>query len=412
MIWLARVLWLYAALASGACLLLGIIFPGIFDALGGNEVERGNDVAGVFLFSTIGFVGATYATAGILILRQRPRHAVGWILLTAGAFFPSEFLAFALGFRGAEQNDPLGIWLVLVSGALFWPVLLLVGPIVALVFPDGRLPTPRWRWPIRLGAAIVAIVILALLVEPGSLDPEHGLPANPVGIDAIPRVFFEALEAMGFLIAILAIGVAIGSIVVRYRRAGTDERHQLRWFVYAVVLWCVLLPISLASESIVLATIALGALVLLPISILIAITRYRLYEIDTLINRTLVYVPLVGIVAGLYAACLALLQRLFVAFTGNTSDGAAVISALILAAVFTPIRKSIEGFVDRRFKPATPASSTADAEALAADPAFVAAVESIVRRIVADGGADRSAPGQLRPAAPVARPATDTTRRL
>ena len=378
MIWLARGVWLYAAFASAACVLLGIIFPGIYDALSGNELE------GVLLFTTIGVVGATYATAGILILRQRIRHAVGWILLVAGAFFPTEFLAFALGFTGAQQNDPVGMWLVLLSGALFWPVLLLVGPTVALFFPDGRLPSASWRWPVRLIVGLVGIVIVAMLVQPGSLDPDTGLPSNPIGIEAVPAIIFELLEATGFVVAILAIGIATGSIAVRYRRAGPEERLQLRWFVFAVVVWCVLLPISLFSESIVPAAIALGALALLPTSILIAITRYRLYEIDTLINRTLVYVPLVGIVAGLYAACLALLQRLFVAFTGNTSDAAAVISALILAAVFTPIRKSIEGFVDRRFKPAAPSSVEVDAAALAADPTFVAAVESIVRRVVSE----------------------------
>jgi hypothetical protein len=375
-IWLALATWLYAVIASAACVLLGIIIPGIFDVLGGNAVE------GVILFLTIGLVGAAYAMAGMLILRQRVRHAVGWILLVAGAFFPTEFLAFALGFRGAEQNDPVGIWLVLLSGALFWPALLLVGPTVALYFPDGRLPSPRWRWPIRIGAAIVGIVIVAILVRPGSLDPETGLPPNPIGVSGIPSVVYELMEATGFGIAILAIGVAIGSIVVRYRRAGGEERLQLRWFVFAVVLWCVLLPLSLASEDVIPAAIALGALVLLPASILIAITKYRLYEIDTLINRTLVYVPLVGIVAGLYAACVALLQRLFVAFTGDTSDGAAVISALMLAAIFTPIRKSIEGFVDRRFKPG-PSSSRSEGTVTVSpdDPAFVAAVTTVLRRM-------------------------------
>jgi hypothetical protein len=391
-IWLARVVWLYASVASAACVLLGIIAPGIFDALTENEVDGvgATNVEGIFLFATIGVVGATYATAGILILRQRVRHAVGWILLVAGAFFPTEFLTFGIGFQGARQGDPLGIWLVLLAGAMFWPTLLIVGPTVALFFPDGRLPTPRWRWPIRIGAGMLLLVVVLLLVQPGSLDPENNLPPNPIGIEAIPAPVFDLLEAMGFVVAILAIGVAIGSIVVRYRRAEREERLQLRWFVFAVVIWCVLLPISLASEDILPATIALGALVLLPMSILVAITRYRLYEIDTLINRTLVYVPLVGIVAGLYAACLALLQRLFVAFTGNTSDGAAVISALILAAVFTPIRKSIEGFVDRRFKPSTPPTES-EVPARIGDPAFEAAVESIVRRVLTETSARPSA---------------------
>jgi hypothetical protein len=393
-IWVARLVWLYASLASVACLLLGIIAPGVFDALTQNEVDGpgATNAEGIILFATIGVVGATYATAGILILRQRARHAVGWILLVAGAFLPTEFLTFGIGFQGARQGDPLGIWLVLVAGAMFWPTLLIVGPTVALFFPDGRLPTRGWRWPIRIGAGMLALLIVLLLVRPGSLDPVNDLPPNPIGTDAIPTVVFELLEAMGFLMALLLIGVAIGSIVVRYRRADREERLQLRWFVFAVAIWCVLLPISLASEDILPAVITLGALVLLPLSILVAITRYRLYEIDTLINRTLVYVPLVGIVAGLYAACLALLQRLFVAFTGNTSDGAAVISALILAAVFTPIRKSIEGFVDRRFKPSTPTPAS-DAAGLIGDPAFEAAVESVVRRVLTETSARRSADG-------------------
>ena len=404
MIWIARLVWLYAALASAACVLLGILVPGIFEAIAGNTVE------GVVFFSIVGIVGATYATAGILILRQRLRHAVGWILLVAGAGFPTEFLAFAIGFRGAQQDDPVGIWLALLSGALFWPVILLVGPVVALFFPDGRLPSARWRWPARIGAGIVGLVVVALLVRPGSLDPENGLPANPLGVDAIPSVVFEVLEAAGFLMAALTVAVAISSIVIRYRRATGVERLQLRWFVFAVAVWCVLLPISLLSESIIPAAIAVSALVLLPISILIAVTRYRLYEIDTLINRTLVYVPLVGIVAGLYAGSVAMLQRLSVAVTGDTSDGAAILSALVLATLFTPIRKWIEGIVDRRFKPAVLDGSAAAPLARtfsADDPDFLAAVESAVRRVLTERQAtdhpQRTAPPavvQVEPSAP------------
>jgi len=108
--------------------------------------------------------------------------------------------------------------------------------------------------------------------------------------------------------------------------------------------------------------------------------------LDTLINRTLVYVPLVGIVSGLYAAFVVLFQRVFVATTGNTSDAAAIISALILAAVFTPIRKSIEAFVDRRFKPATDASHADPPAAAWEDPAFEAAVERVVARVLRGSG--------------------------
>jgi hypothetical protein len=385
LIWVARGIWLLALVAATASALLGLLIPGIYAAIGDDEV------GGPVLFATIGVVGATYATGGILILRQRVRHAVGWILLVAGALISSEFLLFAIGFDRASANDPAGVWLVLVSGAMFWPMLLLAGPALALYFPDGRLPDRRWRAPILAGAALIGLSIILGLLQPGSVDPESGLPPNPIGWNVLPRGLFEAVEATSFVVIIAAVGVAIGSVIVRYRRASTDERHQLKWFVFAVTIWAVLLPVSLYGSSIILASVSLATLILLPAAILVAITRYRLYEIDTLINRTLVYVPLVGIVAGFYAASVALLQRVFVAFTGNTSDGAAVISALILAAIFTPVRKSIEGFVDRRFKP-LPAD--APAEELPGvtlnDPAFVSAVE----RVVIDVLARRSEPLQ------------------
>ena len=133
---------------------------------------------------------------------------------------------------------------------------------------------------------------------------------------------------------------------------------------------------------------AILALGLVPVAVVVAVLRYRLYEIDTLINRTLVYVPLVGIVAGIYAGLVALLQRAFTAVTGDKSDAAAVISALALAAVFTPIRNALQSAVDRRFKPAdSSAAGKWD------DPEFRAAVEAIVRDVVERPPASSRAPG-------------------
>jgi len=171
-------------------------------------------------------------------------------------------------------------------------------------------------------------------------------------------------------------GLAVASLAVRYIRSSSEARHQLKWFLYAGVLVAVVLPISLVAADTWSAILALLTLGLVPVAVVIAVLRYRLYEIDTLINRTLVYVPLVGIVAGIYAGSVALLQRLFVAVTGNTSDAAAVISALALAAVFTPIRNAIQSSVDRRFKPSSPESP-----GKWEDPEFRAAVEAIVRDV-------------------------------
>jgi hypothetical protein len=216
------------------------------------------------------------------------------------------------------------------------------------------------------------------VVRPGPL--EAGIPVdNPLGIAGLPRQVADLLVEL-FVPAVSAAGLAAAvALIVRYRRAGPVERQQLKWFISAVTAWAAVLPFAFVANTNVLAIVALTALALVPISVVIAILRYRLYEIDTLINRTLVYVPLVGIVAGLYAGCVALLQRAFVAVTGDTSDAAAVISALILAAVFTPIRNSLQSVVDARFKAASSGDPPSAPDR--SEPALGAAIQSLVARM-------------------------------
>jgi hypothetical protein len=161
------------------------------------------------------------------------------------------------------------------------------------------------------------------------------------------------------------VGVAIGtiSIVVRYHRSNDRERAQLRWIAAAVVFLAAAgLPFVIvryglhadyAAGHILLAT-ALLAGCLLPVAAAVAILHHRLYDIDLILNRAFVYIPLTAILAGLYAAGVALFQRLFVAVTGDKSDGAVVITTLVLAGLFTPVRNGLQNFVDKRFKPAGP----------------------------------------------------------
>ena len=214
-----------------------------------------------------------------------------------------------------------------------------------------------------------------LALAPGPLEETIEL-ANPLGVAALPA----GLRDLGnILVGLALVGgtlVAVASLAVRFARSDADTRHQLKWFLFAVITWAIVLPFSLVAGDTWTATIALLVLGLVPAAVFVAVRRYRLYDIDILINRTLVYVPLVGIVAGLYAGLVALLQRLFTAATGNTSDAAAIISALALAAVFTPIRNTIQAAVDRRFKP-----QDAKAPSQWDDPAFRAAVEAIVRDV-------------------------------
>ena len=247
-------------------------------------------------------------------------------------------------------------------------------PGLTSIFPDGRPLSGWWTWALLLTAAAVAVGAVMLLITPGQIETSMQL-TNPMGIPWISRNLRDI--GNGLIGVALAAGalVAIASLVVRYVSASTETRHQLKWFISAGCLVAVLLPLSLVVIDEWAAILAILALTLVPVAVLVAVLRYRLYEIDTLINRTLVYIPLVGIVAGLYAGLVALLQRLFTAVTGNTSDAAAVISALALAAVFTPLRNAIQSAVDRRFKPDGATATKWD------DPEFRAAVEAIVRDV-------------------------------
>ena len=316
-----------------------------------------------------------FATAGLLVTRQQPRNAVGWAMLAGGPALGAVFVGYILGVGMLQTDRAAGSWFVLVGVVLFGPAFFLLGPGLASVFPDGR-PLPGWWkkafW-VSAGGILIGSVMAA--VAPGPVEEGINV-ANPLGIGALPGGLRNVANGVTN-IALAGSGIlAVASLIVRFRQSASEARHQLKWFLFAVAVWAVVLPVGLAVGDTWTAIIAILALTLVPAAVVVAIRRYRLYEIDTLINRTLVYVPLVGIVAGLYAGLVALLQRVFSALTGNTSDAAAIISALALAAVFTPIRNWLQRAVDLRFKPedSTKASQWDD-------PEFRSAVESIVREV-------------------------------
>ena len=348
--------------------------PLLFPELNATSPSEENLEFAVFLVS-IALVVLVFATAGLLISRQQPRNAVGWLLVGGGPALGGVFLGYLVGVLLTETNPVVGSWFVLVGAVLFGPAIYLVGPGLASVFPDGR-PLPGW-WTIAFRLSVVAIAAgsAMLAFTPGRLEESIAVP-NPLGIGALPT----ELRGIGNAVTSMALAggavLAVASLVTRYRRSSSDTRHQLKWLIFAGALLALVLPLSLIVADSWTAIVAMSALGLVPVAVVVAVLRYRLYEIDTLINRTLVYVPLVGVVAGLYAGLVALLQRIFTAATGDTSDAAAVISALALAAVFTPIRNAIQAAVDRRFKPITP-----EAPSRWDDPAFRAAVEAIVRDV-------------------------------
>jgi two-component system NarL family sensor kinase len=370
---LAVVTWAAAAVESAFILFAQLIFPELaVDASIAQAIEFN------LFVGSIALVVMVFATSGLLIIRGQADNSVGWLMLAGAPALGAVFVGYTLG-AGLETNDPeTARWFVLAGVTLFGPALFLLAPGLTSVFPDGRPLGGWWTLGLLLTAAAVAIGAGMLLLTPGAMEPSIQL-TNPAGIPAISTRTRDV--ANGLIGTALGAGslVAIASLVVRYLGSSSETRHQLKWFISAGCLVAVLLPLSLVVNDEWTAILAILALALIPVAVLVAVLRYRLYEIDTLINRTLVYIPLVGIVAGLYAGLVALLQRLFTAVTGNTSDAAAVISALVLAAVFTPLRNSIQSAVDRRFKPDGATATKWE------DPEFRAAVEAIVRDVTKAG---------------------------
>jgi hypothetical protein len=204
-----------------------------------------------------------------------------------------------------------------------------------LLFPTGRLPSRHWRWVTWPTVAFILVGAISDAFSPGPVDG-LGPIRNPLGIEGFSNVYTAILYNMVPLVLLVA---AASSVFVRLRRAIGVERQQIKWFAYATAATVI---------GLVLAYV-LSLIPAIPISIGIAILKYRLYDIDIIINRTLVYGSLTAMLVALYFGAIILLQRVFVASTGQESTLAVVASTLAIAALFNPLRRRIQSFVDRRF---------------------------------------------------------------
>jgi len=253
--------------------------------------------------------------------------------------------------RGSLPGEEYAAWLSTWIGA---PAALLAAAFLFLLFPDGRLPSRRWRpaaWMAAIGSPLLA---LAGALKPGPLDAHRSID-NPVAIDSTLGVVVEVLGLLGALalnVSVLASGI---SLILRLRRARGVERQQLKWFVYAASLMgggfaASYLFSSDLANSIVWFLGILGFMVL-PVATGIAILKYRLYDIDLIINRTLVYASLTGTLALVYFGGVTATQTLFRTITGQEQQPqlAVVVSTLAIAALFSPLRRRIQAFIDRHF---------------------------------------------------------------
>lgn len=307
----------------------------------------------IILLSLLG----VWIVIGALIISRHPRHPVGW-LLCAGLFSaPFDMLAAGYtgydtyGFSGSLPGVDLAlVWLKLSNlGALG----LLAFILIILLFPDGRLPSPRWRT--VSGTAVVALLLYLPLqaLEPGPADPSF-LPVrvNPLGVSPSLWATLEPLMWMAFSVLALCYAAALISLIVRLGRARGDMRQQVKWLLLPAWLYGVFLILfyigTFAVDEVIMGIgIALGQLAVagMIIAIAFAIFKYRLYDIDLIINKTLVYGALTGSLALVYFVSVVMLQQVFPAESPITI----VLSTLAMAALFTPLRRRIQNTIDKRF---------------------------------------------------------------
>lgn len=301
------------------------------------------------------FVG--FPTTGLLIVRRLPHRALGWIMLLApfllilGVFF-GEMSETAMGqVEGTGGPDPAA-WTAWLSNVTFSSGLVLF-IFIPLLLPGGNLPSRRWRPVAALGALAAAIWIASAMFAPGDLS-EVGNIENPAGIPALD-VFFEIAQAVLGPVVLAIPLLGIGSLILRPRRASGTERQQLKWLAFGaativlalVTLWSVERIFGDLSDA---ATTPMIIVVILafPVTIGVAMLRYRLYDIDVVINRTLVYGALTAALVASYLVIVVGLSRALDPVTQD-SDIAIAASTLVVAALFGPLRRRIQAFIDRRF---------------------------------------------------------------
>ena len=293
-----------------------------------------------------------YSTVGAVVASRRPTNPIGWVLCAIGLswgadLFNSGYAIYAL--LAVPGSLPAGEAAAWIASWIWIPGLGLIMSL-ALLFPTGRLPSARWRPFAWLSVLLVATGTILAAFSPG---PSIGLSVrNPLGIEGLPNVY-EQLQALMFTLLF----VASASLLVRLHHARGVERQQIKWVAYAGALasgaslstYTVLEAMDLRWIELVGKVPALVGILGVPTAVGIAILRYRLYEIDLLINRTLVYGTLTAMLVALYFGGIVVLQRVFIALTGERSTLAVVASTLLIAALFNPLRRSIQGFIDRRF---------------------------------------------------------------
>jgi hypothetical protein len=297
-----------------------------------------------------------FPIVGALIASRHPKNPVGWICLAIGLFWMLIFLG-----NSIPGSGPYPVTTDALTQATWIPPVGLLGIYLILLFPDGKLPSRRWRPLAWLSGVVMVLASLGITFSPGPLEGHPGV-RNPFGLEGAPWVASAGIFIL-LLLPLCMLASAL-SLVMRYRHSRGEEREQIKWIAFAASVVGLLYLITLVSSFTysgpwggagtplwlgLLQRAALASFTAVPIAVGFAVLRYRLYEIDILINRTMVYGSLTAMLIAVYFGGIVVLQRIFVLLTGQQSTLAVVASTLLIAALFTPLRRRIQGFIDRRF---------------------------------------------------------------
>ena len=306
-----------------------------------------------------------FPVVGALVASRRPRNPIGWILLADGFLWMLSgiFDSYRVYSLARPGSLPFPVAIYALSQWLWVPAVGLFAIYLILLFPDGRLPSRRWRPLVWLSGAVMVLLSVGIVLAPGPLNGLGGVQ-NPFGLEQYPWVTDAFLVVVPLLpLCILASAL---SLVMRYRRSGSEVREQIKWIAFAALVLGTLYLVDIGASLLLTPKSTSGAeppwLRLLdqvsflsytgvPIAVGFAVLKYRLYDIDVVINRTLVYGSLSALLALVYFSGVATTQAIFRALTGQEKQPqlAIVVSTLVIAALFNPLRRRIQSFIDRRF---------------------------------------------------------------
>jgi len=290
-----------------------------------------------------------YAVVGVVVARRQPRNPVGWLLLMgmflyiltgeAGSYMD---LRYRLGY----SHLPLGPVAVVLQS--LWVPGIALFPLVFLFFPDGRLPSRRWRWVFWAYIALIVLVTTVGLAQAISAIVHHDIHVNSSGSLITPGHKTSLAAAVGLLvlasIALMWVSFIVQKVLSWYRSTG-ERRQQLKWLACGAAITVVAGILGAVFGSSAWSSYLFLGITALPISIGVGILKYRLYEIDRLISRTLAYAIVTGVVVGVYLGIITLVTRVL----GFSSPVAVAASTLAAVALFNPLRVRVQRIVDRRF---------------------------------------------------------------